>query len=398
MATDGTNLISLLEALLAPHRPGDELFPGVRWLSSSSEAGLRLALDVRGSVLHVELAPVDAVQRFAARSAHFAVSYRTGTGSAGRPLSDAEGMALCRALVPLLQRHEAEVLRTLRERAAAARSETEGQARIRHIEGGPLLSPAQWRAQRYYTLSHYVGCLIGCRFCYAQGPVGLVRHLEGSPEVRWGSYVDARRDAPTRLAEEFATLPPGPVKFSPIVSDPYQAIERKLELTRACLQAFVDHGAGFPPLLLTRSKLIARDVDLLAAIPDAYAGVSLTTVDDAVRQHFEPRAATVPERLQTLATLRAAGVHAFAIVQPQWPGPLDALADAIAANATSANLGVLESIEDAGPLLDAPGMVQARDRSWQAERKAALRQALLDRGVEVWDGELPPALCTSPDA
>lgn len=397
MSETSYGLTELLEALFAPKRPGDELLPGVRWLASTTEAGPRLALDVDGSVLHVELAPIGEVERCAARSQHFAISYRTGTGSAGRPLTDAEGLALCEALVPLLRARESEVLAAMRSQAAQAREQQEGQARIRLVRGGALLAPAQWGARRYYTLSPYVGCLIGCRFCYAQRPIAMNRRITGSPEVRWGSYVDVREDAAEQLARELATLPPGPVKFSPIVSDPYQAIERKQGVTRACLEVFAREGRGFPPLILTRSTLITRDVDLLAAIPDAYAGVSLTTIDEAVLRHFEPRAASANERLQTLRTLRDAGVNTFAIVQPQWPGPLEPLADAIAENARSANLGVLESIEDAGPLLDAPGMATARDPAWQHERREALRAALVERGVEVWDGELPPALAATDD-
>ena len=81
------------------------------------------------------------------------------------------------------------------------------------------------------------------------------------------------------------------------MSDPYQALERRERLTRRCLEVIRDAPAPFPVLVLTRSTLILDDLDLLASLPQAYAGVSLPTVDDEVRRHFEPRAASVPELL-----------------------------------------------------------------------------------------------------
>jgi DNA repair photolyase len=199
-----------------------------------------------------------------------------------------------------------------------------------------------------------------------------------------------RVNAPEVLARELAELPPAPIKFCPIVADPYQAVEARQGLTRACLEVLAKARPAWPVLILTRAKLIERDAALLASIPGARAGFSLPTADDDVRRRFEPRAASIPERLAALAVLRAAGVRTFAVVQPQLPGPLDVLADALAAHVDSVSLDVLHSIEGAAADFADPRWPESADAGWQMARLEELAAALTARGVTVWPGELPP--------
>jgi DNA repair photolyase len=263
---------------------------------------------------------------------------------------------------------------------------------VREVTITHLLEPSGSASARFYTCSPYVGCLIGCRFCYAQSRLAPLRAATGLPPAPWGSWVDVRVNAAEVLADELARLPARPIKFCPIVSDPYHAIEASRGVTRACLAAIAAAAAAPPVLLLTRAALVTRDVDLLAALPWAGVGVSLPTVDDDVRAHFEPRAASIPARLAALATLRAAGVRTIAVVQPMLPGPLDALADALAAHVASVSLDVLRGEEQAGLLFDDARFAVARTDDWQRARAAALAAALAARGVPVWAGELPPDL------
>jgi hypothetical protein len=189
--------------------------------------------------------------------------------------------------------------------AGPARGRAGGRAadapRVREVTVDHLLELAGPPAARFYTCSPYVGCLIGCRFCYAQERLAAGRAAAGLPMAPWGSWVDVRVNAAAVLADELARLPRYPIKFCPIVSDPYHAIEARLGLTRACLAAIAAAAAPPPVLLLTRAALVTRDLDLLAALPWAGVGVSLPTIDDDVRAHFEPRAAPIAARLATLA-------------------------------------------------------------------------------------------------
>ena len=366
-----------LLGLLAPLPLGGELLPGVRLVDASTELGLRLTFAVADGELHVEVTPAAAHARHAARSAHLTFAYRGHAPSA-------LGQTVCVAIAQrVADRDEAFV-------AGLATDGDPAAPRLRVLTVDRLLEPAGTPDARFYTCSPYVGCLIGCRFCYAQSRLAPLRAATGLPLAPWGSWVDVRENAAAVLADELTRLPRAPIKFCPIVSDPYHAVEARLGLTRACLRAIAAVAAPPPVLLLTRSALVTRDLDVLASLPWAGVGVSLPTVDDAVRAHFEPRAASVPERLAALAALTAAGVRTIAVVQPMLPGPVDALADALAAHVGSVSLDVLHGEEDAGALFDAHP--EARAATWQAERRATLASALADRGVPVWSGELPPDL------
>lgn len=375
----------LLE-LLAPLRPGDELTPGARLLDVSTEVGFWLAFALPGGGVSVEVAPIGE-GRFAARTARFAISYRAEGGR--NPIDPRLGLALCRAVAERVASNEERVAASLAARASEAPAEA---SRVRELRVERLLETAGHGAERFFKLSPYAGCLIGCRYCYAQTPMSVLRRLEMLPEVPWGSYVDVRVNAAEVLAGELARLAPRPIKFCPILSDPYQAVEARYALTRACLAAIGAASAVWPVLVLTRSKLVTRDADLLASLPGAWVGASIPTVDDETRRHFEPRAASIPERFEALATLRKAGARTFAVVQPLLPGSIDALADALAGAVSSVSIDVLRGEEQSAADFDDPRYSAARADAWQRARAEELIAALAARDIPVWPGELPPEL------
>lgn len=368
-----------LLALVAPTALGDELTAGVRLVGASTELGLRLTFAVSDDEVEVEITPATAGARHAARTPHLTFAYRSRTASA-------IGQAVCAEVARRADGRDAGFV------AALATANQPDAPRVRDVTITRLLEASGSAGARFYTCSPYVGCLIGCRFCYAQSRLAPLRVATGLPPAPWGSWVDVRVNAAEVLADELARLPARPIKFCPIVSDPYHAIEATRGLTRACLAAIVAAASPPPVLLLTRAALVTRDLDLLAALPWVGVGVSLPTIDDDVRAHFEPRAASIPARLATLATLRAQRVRTIAVVQPMLPGSLDALADALAAHADSVSLDVLRGEEQAGPLFDEPRFAVARGDGWQRARHAALTAALAARGVPVWAGEWPPDL------
>lgn len=366
--------MELEEALLAlvePLRIGEAL-EGAVLTGASTELGLRLTFEEpEGPRVHVEVFPDAPDRRAAARSARLAFSYRGGASRRGERLAT--------LVAELARSNEARVLETLRA--------DPHEGGVREVRGGRVLERGGDARRPFFTLSPYVGCLIGCRFCYAQDRVGVARAMRGVAPRPWGSYVDARVDAPALLADELAMLPPHPIKLCPIVSDPYHAIEARLGLTRRCLEVL----AAAPPrdvFVLTRAALIERDADVLGAIERAHVGFSIPTIDDAVRETFEPRAAAIPERLRVLRAMRARAVRTFAVVQPPLPGDPVALADALADAVDSVSLDVLRGEEGAAPLFDAHP--EAREEAWQRERVETLAALLRARGVPTWDGELPP--------
>ena len=378
------DLQAFLLELVAPLAPGDEALPGVRLLGASSELGMRIAFARGDERVNVEVWPVEEQERFAARSPQLAFSYRS---SATTPTDGELAMRLCRLVAERAADNEGRALEALRD---AHRGE-QGAGRIRHVTVSRLLEEAGPPHQRHYTLSTYVGCLIGCRFCYAQSRLASVRSWLGLPEVPWGSYVDVRTNAAEVLDGELESLPRRPLKFCPIVSDPYQAVEKTERVTRQCLEAIAAHP-GWVPFVLTRSALVTRDVDVLERMEDCRVGFSLPTLDDEVRRHFEPRGARVADRLGALRALREAGVRTFAIVQPLLPGSLDGLADSLAGAVESVSIDVLRGVQGAAGDFDDPRFRHCADDAWQRARATELRDLLEARGVTVWSGELPPDL------
>ncbi|MEM6295582.1 MAG: radical SAM protein [Myxococcota bacterium] len=370
------DLHSYLLALVAPLQPGDGLLPGVVFTGAAIELGPQLRFTTDAGPVHVEVAPRASTPRHAAATEHLALSYRAGSSDA--PVDPKLGQAVCLALAERI--------------TEPASPDFEAAPRVRHVEVTQLLERRALGAHSHYTLSPYVGCTIGCSFCYAQTRLGPARAMMGLPQVRWGGYVDARTNAAAVLADELASLPPGPIKFCPIVSDPYQPLERTLRLTRACLEALAHAPAGFTTMLLTRSALILEDLDRIAALPGAVVGVSLPTADADALAHFEPRGASLDQRLSILRAARQRGITTMAVVQPMLPGSVDALADRLAEHVDSVSLDRLRGTNDAQPLFDAPEYAGCDTPQWQASRLQALGDALAARGVAQWHGELPPHL------
>ena len=108
------------------------------------------------------------------------------------------------------------------------------------------------------------------------------------------------------------------------VTDPYQPIERKLRITRGCLEVLAKFRN--PVAIITKNRLVTRDVDLLGelACHDASAvNVSVTSLDPSVQRVLEPRTSSPQARLETVTTLRAAGIPVGVIVAPIIPGLTD---------------------------------------------------------------------------
>ena len=379
--------MELLVDLFAPWKVGDEPLPGLRFEGATTELGVRLRFSSGALLIAVDVFAFEAGRRFASRSEHFIFAYRTEGGR--NEVEPALGKRLCEAVAGQARHNELRVLVALR----AALPPDDGQ-KVRAVEVRALLERAGAASAPFYTLSPYVGCLVGCRFCYAQSSVGAVRSLLGLRPVPWGSYVDARANAPEVLAAELEDPSREllPIKFCPIVSDPYQPIEKSERLTRRCLQVLAAARRPWPVFLLTRTTAILEDLELIAGLREAYVGVSLPTVDEAVRQHFEPRAASVAERLGVLRRFREAGVRTFVVTQPLLEGSLLEHAEQIAAHANSASIDVLRGLEGAQAEFADPRYLHTAAEGWQAERARALGELLRERGVTVWAGELPPEL------
>lgn len=165
--------------------------------------------------------------------------------------------------------------------------------------------------EKAYCLNPYIGCQHGCRYCYAT----FMKRFTGHKE-RWGEFVDVKVNAPDLLAKEIQHAHGWEVIISS-VTDPYQPLERRYQLTRQCLKILLDHQ--LPVSILTKSSLVLRDVDLLSQLEHCEVGLTITTDDERIRKLFEPLSSPIPERIRTLETLHRQGIRTYAFIGPILP-------------------------------------------------------------------------------
>ncbi len=164
-----------------------------------------------------------------------------------------------------------------------------------------------------YALNPYRGCSIGCVYCYSPSVL-----REDRP---WGRFVDVKRNIPAVLAKELRRAKPGTIGIG-TVTDGYQPIEARYRLTRYCLEQLA--RAEFPVSIQTKSRLVLKDLDLLRRLKDVEVGMTITTMDDAMRRIFEPFSSPSEGRIETLRLLNASGIRTWAFVGPILPGATEA--------------------------------------------------------------------------
>jgi DNA repair photolyase len=168
------------------------------------------------------------------------------------------------------------------------------------------------------SLNPYRGCEHGCIYCFARPTHS---YLGLSPGLDFESRIYAKMNAAELLMRELGkpSYQPEPIALG-VNTDAYQPCERGLKITRAVLQVL--HDCQHPVGLITKSALIERDIDLLAAMAQrrqAAAAITLTTLDPAIAHTLEPRAAAPARRLRTIRTLTEAGIPVSVSIAPVIP-------------------------------------------------------------------------------
>jgi DNA repair photolyase len=168
------------------------------------------------------------------------------------------------------------------------------------------------------SINPYRGCEHGCVYCYAR-PTHA--YLGLSPGLDFETRLFAKTDAAEVLARELAKpgYRPRPIMLG-ANTDPYQPVERSRGITRAILEVLAAHR--HPVTITTKSALVVRDLDLLAAMAErrlASVGMSLTTLDAGLARIMEPRASSPRRRLDAIAALAEARVPVTVVVAPMIP-------------------------------------------------------------------------------
>ncbi len=172
------------------------------------------------------------------------------------------------------------------------------------------------------SVNPYRGCEHGCAYCFARP---THEYLGFSAGLDFERKIMVKENAPELLEAELSSpkWKPQIVALSG-VTDPYQPVERKLRITRRCLEVLAKFRN--PVGIITKNRLVTRDVDVLSelAANDAVAvNISVTTLDAKLQRILEPRTSPPQARLDAVARLRAAGIPVGVMVAPIIPGITD---------------------------------------------------------------------------
>lgn len=271
-------------------------------------------------------------------------------------------------------------------------------------EDGQILPPRQVKTQIFHdrsksilstndspdigmdaTLNPYRGCEHGCIYCFARP---THEYLGMSAGLDFETKIFAKPDAPRLLVDTLSSKNWEPkIIFMSGVTDPYQPIEKKLGITRGCLEVLADFRN--PVSFITKNSLITRDLDLLirlAAYKAVSINMSVTTLDHKLARTMEPRASTPVARLRAIEALSKAGIPVNVLIGPVIPGLTEHEIPHIlesAANAGACSAGYT--------MLRLPYGVKDLFQAWLHEHFPDRAEKVLNRIRSVRDGKITSA-------
>ncbi len=266
---------------------------------------------------------------------------------------------------------------------------------VEFYDAHQILTPGAGYLSCYdYTLNPYVGCAFGCSYCYA------AFFAPPQQQAEWGNWLRVKQNTAKKLQRLRRELR-GRTIYLSSATDPYQPIERRLQLTRAILPILAAKGAQL--VVQTRSPLATRDIDLLRRFEQVCVNLSITTDSEAVRRAFEPRNPPIPDRLAAARQLADAGIPVAITMTPLLPLE-DAAGFADRVQATGARRFVTESFTPSTSHFRAGTGGQARELSrefgWDDNAYVSARDLLLGRlAPNIREGEAgfrPEFLLSSP--
>ncbi len=232
------------------------------------------------------------------------------------------------------------------------------------------------------SLNPYRGCEHGCSYCYARP---THEYLGFSAGLDFESRIMVKPDAADLLKKALAgrAWQPQVLALSG-VTDPYQPVERRLRVTRACLEVLLE--CRHPVSIVTKNHLVARDIDILSRMAEhrtVMVTLSITTLRNDLRRVMEPRTSIPARRLGAVRALADAGIPVGVNVAPLIPGLNDHELPLI-----------LEAAREAGAshagmmLLRLPLGVKELFAEWLEQHFPDRRKKVLGRLREVHGGKL----------
>src|SRR5437868_9023142 len=211
-----------------------------------------------------------------------------------------------------------------------------------------VLNGPETTGMGFWSINPYIGCAFGCAYCYARYTHRYVMERAATDERMTDVLGEAYNKLPPWLAFErniFVKKNAGEVLSRTLrfgsdrhlklldgetivigtATDPYQPAERRFRVTRGILEVLSEHP-GLSVTIITKSPLIARDIDVLSRInriSELMIHISLITLDRELARRIEPRAPTPEARVRALTRLREAGIDVGINCMPVLPGITD---------------------------------------------------------------------------
>ncbi|HKK46062.1 MAG TPA: PA0069 family radical SAM protein [Balneolaceae bacterium] len=233
-----------------------------------------------------------------------------------------------------------------------------------------------------YGLNPYRGCEHGCIYCYARP---FHEFLGFSAGLDFETRIMVKYDAAKKLRAKFASKnwKPEAVTLSG-VTDAYQPVERKLEITRSCMEVFAE--SRNPVGIITKNYLVTRDIDLLEELSKynaVHVTLSITTLDRDLARVMEPRTSQPYRRLEAIEKLADRGISVGVNVAPIIPG----LTDHECAD-------ILKAAHDAGAthagytIVRLPYGVKDLFQDWLEQHFPDRKEKVLNRIIDIREGKL----------
>lgn len=158
-----------------------------------------------------------------------------------------------------------------------------------------------------YVINPYIGCLHGCKYCYASFMKRFTGHKED-----WGTFIDIKRSNKKINLNKISQKS----VFLSSVTDCYNPLEEEYKITRGILEQLVDSDCYLS--ISTKSKLILRDIDLLKKMKNLTVSMSINTLNEEFKTDMD-NASTIKDRLDTLKELHNHGIHTVLFMSPIFP-------------------------------------------------------------------------------
>ena len=236
------------------------------------------------------------------------------------------------------------------------------------------------------SLNPYRGCEHGCIYCYARP---THEYLGFSSGLDFETKIMVKLDAPELLRQELSSPKWNPqVIVMSGVTDCYQPVERKLRLTRRCLETLLEFRN--PVAIITKNVLVTRDVDVLSELAKFHCTsvcLSITTLDNDLRLVMEPRTSPPQARLNAIRKLADANIPVSVNVAPIIPGLTDhempaILKAAYDAGATAAGFTVVRL-----PYANAPLFEKWLETHFPERKERVLNRIKAMRGGKLYNSQ-----------